>query len=185
MGVLPEIVTARLLLRPPEASDFEAWAAFSADPGVMRYLGGPQPRAVAWRGMLTMVGAWYVQGFSMFSVIERATGQWLGRIGPWKPEGWPGTEVGWGVRADAQGKGLAFEAAAATIDWAFDALGWTEVIHCIDPANAPSHALAARLGSANSGPGRLPPPYDAAPIEIWRQSRDAWVARRAGRATTR
>lgn len=38
-------------------------------------------------------GAWTIRGFSMFSVIEKDSGQWIGRLGPWQPEGWPGTEV--------------------------------------------------------------------------------------------
>ena len=33
----------------------------------------------------------------MFSVIEKDSGRWIGRIGPWQPEGWPGTEVGWSL----------------------------------------------------------------------------------------
>jgi RimJ/RimL family protein N-acetyltransferase len=146
----------------------------------MRYIGGVQPRALAWRSFLTMVGAWHVQGFAMFSVIERRTGDWLGRIGPWQPEGWPGPEVGWALRAEYQGRGYAFEAAAASIDWAFDHLGWTDVIHSIDPANLPSLALARRLGSAHRGPGRLPPPFETARVDIWGQAREQWRARRRG-----
>jgi hypothetical protein len=38
-----------------------------------------------------MAGAWAMQGFAMLSVIEKATGRWVGRAGPWQPEGWPGT----------------------------------------------------------------------------------------------
>ena len=45
-------------------------------------------------------------------------------MGPWSPEGWPGTEVGWSFLREAGGKGYATEAATAAIDWAFDALGW-------------------------------------------------------------
>ena len=79
-------------------------------------------------------------------------------------------------------EGYAAEAATASIDWAFDALGWSEVIHSIAPANTPSQRLAAHLGSRNRGPGRLPPPYAEAPVDIWGQSRDEWRARRmAGR----
>ncbi|ODU42695.1 GNAT family N-acetyltransferase [uncultured Aquimonas sp.] len=174
---MPELMTPRLRLRPPEASDFDAWAALMADPESARYIGGVQPRAAAWRGFLCMVGAWKIQGFGMFSVIERRTGQWLGRIGPWQPEGWPGTEVGWGLLTEHQGRGYAREAALACIDWAFDTLGWHEVIHCIDPANLPSQRLAERLGACNSGAGRLPPPFEDAPIEIWRQTRAQWRAR--------
>ena len=176
---MPEILTERLLLRPPVAADFDAWARFSADPEVMRFIGGVQPRALAWRAFLTMAGAWQIQGFAMFSVIRRDTGEWIGRIGPWHPEGWPGTEVGWALCAEHQGRGYAFEASVATIDWAFERLGWTEVIHSIDPANVASQALARRLGAVNDGPGRLPPPFEAAPIEIWRQDRASWMRRRA------
>ena len=44
-----------------------------------------------------MAGSWALNGFGMFSVIEKASGLWLGRIGPWRPDGWPGNEVGWGL----------------------------------------------------------------------------------------
>lgn len=174
---MPELLTPRLQLRPPRAEDFEGWARLMADPEAARFIGGVQPRAAAWRGFLTMVGAWQIQGFGMFSVIERGSGQWIGRIGPWQPEGWPGTEVGWGLLSDWQGRGYALEAAVASIDWAFDQLGWSEVIHTIDPANLPSQRLAERLGSRLRGPGRLPPPFEALPIEIWGQTRAQWRAR--------
>ena len=149
-----------------------------ADEAATRFIGGPQPRAVAWRGFLSMVGAWTIQGFAMFSVIEKASGRWVGRLGPWVPEGWPGTEVGWGVVPEAWGKGYATEGAAATIDWAFDQLGWTEVIHSIDPVNLASQGVARRLGSTNRGPGKLPAPFEDDPIEIWGQTREQWRARR-------
>ena len=78
---------------------------------------------------------------------------------------------------EAQGKGYGVEAATAAIDYAFDVLGWTEVIHCIDPDNVPSQRLAERLGSRNLGPTRLPPPFDAVAVDRWGQSREQWRAR--------
>jgi len=174
----PVIETARLILRPPVMSDFPHWAQMMADPEAARYIGGVQTAAVAWRGFMTMAGAWSLTGVGMFCLLDRETGQWLGRIGPWQPLDWPGTEVGWGLHPEAQGRGLAHEAAVATIDYAFDVLGWTEVIHSIDPDNLPSSRLAARLGSVNRGPGRLPPPYQDTPVDIWGQSREAWRVRR-------
>ncbi|RZJ95937.1 MAG: N-acetyltransferase, partial [Brevundimonas sp.] len=86
-------------------------------------------------------------------------------------------EVGWGLHPDAQGKGYALEAAIATIDYAFDVLGWQDVIHTIDPDNVPSQRLAERLGARNMGPTRLPPPFEEAPVEAWGQSRAEWKAR--------
>jgi RimJ/RimL family protein N-acetyltransferase len=174
----PPIETERLVLRPPRAEDFDEWAAFMADEPASRWIGGPLSRAMAWRGFLTVVGAWEIQGFGMFSAIERDTGLWVGRIGPWMPEGWPGPEVGYGIVRSRWGRGYATEGAAASIDWAFDALGWTEAIHCIDPANAASIRVAERLGARRRGPGRLPEPMDAVPIEIWGQTREEWRSRR-------
>jgi RimJ/RimL family protein N-acetyltransferase len=177
------IDTARLLLRPTAAEDFEPWVAFAADPVVMQHLGGVQPRAMAWRMFTGMAGAWHLHGFAMFSVIEKSSGRWIGRIGPWRPEGWPGTEVGWSLIRDAWGKGYAAEAATAAIDWAFAELGWTDVIHTISPANVESKALAARLDSRYLRMSRLPAPHDLE-CELWGQSREEWVAnavKRAGR----
>ncbi len=176
---LPRIETERLILRPPQAEDFDGYAANMADAEAARFIGGEQPRPVAWRGFLSSAGAWMIQGFSMFSVIEKAPGQWVGRLGPWYPEGWPGTEVGWGLCRSAWGKGYAYEGSVAAIDWVFENLDWNEVIHSIAPDNVPSQALARRLGSSLRGPGQLPTPFEDSPIEIWGQTREQWCKRRA------
>lgn len=172
------INTPRLLLRKPELADFDRWAEFMADPVATKYLGGVQQRPMAWRSMMCMAGAWQLTGVAMFSVIERSTGLWLGRIGPWQPEGWPGTEIGWGLHPDAWGKGYALEAATAAMDYAVDVLGWQQIIHTIDPENIASAQLAQRLGSNNLGPGKLPVPYDQVRVDVWGQSADEWRARR-------
>lgn len=173
----PVLFTERMVLRPLSAEDAEPWYAFHADPVTMRHLGGVQPRGVAWRGLCTMAGAWPIRGFSMFSLIERGTGRWIGRVGPWQPEGWPGTEIGWGVAADFAGHGYAHEAAVAAIDYAIDVLGWSEVIHTIAPDNIQSARLAARLGSVNRGAARLPAPLDHLPVDAWGQSAAEWRSR--------
>jgi RimJ/RimL family protein N-acetyltransferase len=177
----PTIETDRLILRPPQAEDFEAMVAFAADEETMQHLGGVQTPAGVWRALCTMAGSWSIRGFSMFSVIEKATGRWVGRLGPWQPEPWPGTEVGWGLVRDVWGRGYATEGARAAIDYAFDALGWTEVIHCIAAENEPSRAVAVRLGSTVRGEARLelPGPSDGTLVDIWGQTREQWRARRA------
>ncbi len=173
------LFTDRLVLRLPQASDLDGWAAFAADEATMRFLGGTKSRAEAWRELAAMRGAWSIRGFAMFSVVERATGRWIGRIGPWQPEGWPGTEVGWGVTPEVAGRGYAHEAAVACMDYAVDILGWDHIIHTIDPDNARSIALARRLGSENGGPVTLPPPLDRFRVDAWGQSAAQWRARRA------
>lgn len=173
----PELETPRLVLRLPQRDDFDAYAAFMADEESARFIGGLQTRPMAWRGFLQLTGAWHLQGFSMFSVIEKVSGAWVGRVGPWMPDGWPGTEVGWGIVRERWNRGYATEAAAASIDWAFAELGWTEVIHTIAPANLASRAVAEKLGARHRGPGRLPAPFDDTLIEIWGQTREDWRGR--------
>jgi RimJ/RimL family protein N-acetyltransferase len=176
----PILETDRLILRLPQAGDFDSWADYAGDAEAARYLGGPVPRSGAWRQMCTFAGAWTVRGFSMFSVIEKATGRWVGRLGPWQPEGWPGTEVGWGIVRDAWGKGYATEGATAAIDWAFATLGWDRVVHCIDPENVNSQRVAQRLGSTILERTNLPAPLDSWVVDVWGQTREAWLARRRG-----
>lgn len=177
----PLLFTPRLILRPMIAADFDAWADFHADPETMRFLGGVNNGPAAWRSLCGMAGAWTINGFSMFSMIHRESGKWIGRTGPWQPEGWPGTEVGWGVARAYAGQGYAYEAAVASMDYAVDILGWTHIIHTIDPDNAASIALARRIGSTNGGPTQLPPPLDGFRVDAWGQSADDWRAGRASR----
>ena len=176
------IETGRLILRVPRfPDDFEAWCAFMADEEAAQYIGKAQKPSQVWRGIATMIGSWHMVGFAMFSVIEKSSGRWIGRVGPWQPGGWPGPEVGWGIARDVWGKGYALEAATAAMDFAVDELGWTDIIHTINPANLASQKLAARLGSVNRGPGRMPAPFEAEPIDVWGQTAAEWKARRARR----
>lgn len=170
--------TDRLVLRPPLREDLEPFLAFCADEAVMSHLGGVQPRSVAWRSFCGLAGGWQLFGFSMFSVIEKSSGQWIGRLGPWQPLDWPGTEVGWSIRSESWGRGYAPEAATAAIDWAFATLGWADVIHTIAPENVNSKAVAAKLGSTLLRMGELPPPHQGKPVEVWGQSRAQWQAGR-------
>ncbi len=174
----PTLETARLILRPTAPQDFDAWAASVADAEAMTYLGGPQSRPAAWRSFMMMAGSWAMHGFSMFSVIEKTSGRWVGRLGPWRPEGWPGTEVGWAIVRDAWGLGYATEGATAAMDWAVDHLGWTEIIHSIDSANIASQNVARRLGSSILRRQSLPDPNEGLELDIWGQDAAAWRARR-------
>jgi RimJ/RimL family protein N-acetyltransferase len=146
---MTRLQTDRLILREIDAErDFDGWAATMADPVTVRYIGGQvQDRAQAWRGMAAVIGHWKIRGYGFFSVESRATGEWLGRVGPWFPEGWPAPEIGWTLRREHWGHGYATEAARACLEYARDTLEWTRVIHVILTGNAGSVAVAQRLGS--------------------------------------
>jgi RimJ/RimL family protein N-acetyltransferase len=172
-----QLETSRLILRLPRLEDLDPWSEMMTDEVTARFIGGVAPRAVCWRQLMTMIGAWHAHGFGMFSVIEKETGRWIGRLGPWQPEGWPGTEIGWALVRDRWGRGYASEGAIRATNWAFDNLGWVNVIHSIAPLNLASQRVAQKLGSRNLGPGTLPPPYENDAVDLWGQTRDEWRAR--------
>lgn len=170
--------TERLIMRPPQGDDFESWAQFQADEATMTYLGGVKSRSESWRDLCALIGAWRVRGYAMFSLLLKENNQWIGRVGPWYPDGWPGTEVGWGVAPAYAGQGYALEAAVASMNYAVDILGWTDICHTIDPQNLASIKLAKRVGSTNRGPTQLPAPYQDARVDDWGQSREQWLENR-------
>ncbi|MEO9599310.1 GNAT family N-acetyltransferase [Parasphingorhabdus sp.] len=172
------IETDRLILRPPSGEDFDQWAMFQSDEATMKFIGGVKSRSESWRDLCAVVGAWHVRGYGMFSLILKDSGKWIGRIGPWYPDGWPGTEVGWAVVPAYAGKGYALEAAVASMNYAVDTLGWDDICHTIDPDNLASIKLAQRLGSTNRGPTNLPNPYQDARVDDWGQSREQWQENR-------
>lgn len=174
----PTLETERLILRVQRMEDFERFAEMMAHESA-RFIGGPSQRGDAWRRFLQMPGAWVLQGFGMFALIEKSSGLYLGQAGPWYPDGWPGTEIGWSLHPDARGRGYVTEAALATMDFAFETLGWERVVHSIVPDNEASKAVAQRLGSRFLGPAKMPPPLETIECELWGQTREQWRARRS------
>jgi RimJ/RimL family protein N-acetyltransferase len=119
-----------------------------ADEETVRFIGGQVlDRALAWRNMASVIGHWSIRGYGFFSVEHRETGEWLGRVGPWYPEGWPDPEIGWTIAREHWGKGYATEAARASLEYAYDVLGWQRVVHVILKGNVRSAAVATKLGS--------------------------------------
>jgi len=174
----PTLETARLILRPPARQDFDALADILSDAETMRFLGGPLERPAAWRNFESLFGGWALLGFGMFLVFDKDSGTLVGRVGPLKPEGHPGPEVGWIIRRSCWRRGYAKEAATVCLDYVFDTLGWTHVVHCIAAENQSSIGLARHLGSVRIGETDLPPPLQHVHLDVYSQARDDWRARR-------
>ena len=77
----PTLETARLILRPPAVEDFPRWVEFMADEETARFIGGVQPPPQVWRTLCAVAGMWALTGEGMFSILEKSTGLWVGRIG--------------------------------------------------------------------------------------------------------
>ena len=154
--MIPVLETARLRLRPHARADFEALAALWADPIVTRFIGGkPLSREESWTRLLRYTGLWPLLGFGYWLVEDRETRDYLGDVGfadfqrqidP-APPALP--EIGWVLSPAAHGRGIATEAAGAALAWLA-----RDCFCIIDPANAPSLRVAARLGFESRGLAR-------------------------------
>jgi RimJ/RimL family protein N-acetyltransferase len=146
---IPVLQTERLILRGFAQRDFEAYAAMMADPDVTRHLadGRPLGRVDAWRQMAMFAGHWALRGFGVWAVEERATGAFIGRIGCFEPEGWPAFEVAYTLARPAWGKGYASEGAAASLRYARELLGRSDVVSVIRRENHGSIRVATKLGA--------------------------------------
>jgi RimJ/RimL family protein N-acetyltransferase len=176
---MTDLETDRLTLRRWQPEDFEEFAAMSAEPEVVKFLtadGKPLPRFLAWQGFCALIGHWELRGFGIFAVVERSTGEFVGRVGPWHPEGWPGFEVGWTLRKKFWGRGYATEAAARCIEYAFTDLQQPHVISLIDSANTPSIRVAERLGERVEGTATLP--HTQKDVLVYGLSREQWLPTR-------
>jgi RimJ/RimL family protein N-acetyltransferase len=147
--IAPAIDTDRLLLRPPQAADAQPLLEIHQDPAVVRYvLFGTTHSGItgAWRSVAMMVGHWHLRGYGQWTVVERTTGDIVGRVGLWNPEGWPGVELGWIVRRERWGQGFATEAARAALDWTWQHVDTDHIISIIQPDNHRSIRVAEKIG---------------------------------------
>lgn len=148
MGIMTVLETERLVLRPLTGADFEDYAAMLADPEVSGRLAekvGGSP-ADAWRSLAMFIGHREIRGYSHWALVEKATGRFVGRAGPWRPHGFPGLGVGWCLARPHWGKGYATEAARAALGYCFTELDAPEVICIILRGNTRSIAVAERIG---------------------------------------
>jgi RimJ/RimL family protein N-acetyltransferase len=183
MTACPTLVTERLILRPLEDSDLDAYTELFTQPEVRRALRLPDTysRREAWSGMAQWRGQWELRGSGHFAVEERATGRFVGRAGLHRPEvhDWPGLEVGWALHPRYWGKGYATEAGAGSVAYAFEVVGADEVFSVILPENRRSQAVAGRLG-LTLFEERVLSIYPDEPHGIWRLERQEWE--RSGRS---
>ncbi len=139
------IETERLVLRPMGMDDLDALVALQAAPEVVRFF-DPYTRARGLERLQEDERQWRERGHGLLAVTDRSNGQFLGRVGLRHRPEWDEVAVGWVLRPDFWGRGLATEAARACVAWGFDALDVPYLIALIEPANARSIRVAERLG---------------------------------------
>ena len=148
--MLKELQTARLRLRRWRPEDLEALVAWQSDPELMRYMGKPSfSREETEAALADYERHWETHGFGLWAVEEEARGVLIGRAGIAYHREWPhDPEVGWLIDRPWQGRGLATEAGAACIDYAFGELGFERVVSICVAENTASRRVMEKLGFA-------------------------------------
>lgn len=152
---IPVLETERLVLRGPKPADARGYVRFMTSDRA-RFVSGPLSPEKSWRSFAIELGHWLIRGFGPWAVTEKGTDTCLGLVGPWFPEEWPEGEMSWLLWEEAEGRGIACEAALAARDWVYRNLGWTTAVSYIDPPNRRSIALAKRLGATRDDEAARP-----------------------------
>lgn len=172
------VETDRLILRPHTIADFDDCLALWRDPGVADAIAGrASTQEEVWTRVLRYIGHWAALGYGYWAFEEKSTGAFIGECGfaDFRREMSPplaAPESGWALRDSAAGKGYATEAMGAALAWA-DARFKTETCCIIDPANAPSLRVAAKLGYSET----LRTTYKDKPTMVFTRPRGGSAAR--------
>lgn len=167
---MTDLETARLLLRSWRQEDLGPYARMCADPEIMRYIGGASPlsREQSEEQVARFVRHWEERGFGLWAVEEKATGNFIGRIGLKHHEDWPEgehkTEVGWMLDRSYWCRGLATEGALASLRYGFEELGLERIISIAQTTNAASRRVMEKAGLTLQGETR------------WRDNDVVWYA---------
>jgi RimJ/RimL family protein N-acetyltransferase len=145
---MPELVTARLLLRPFQAADLDRMTDLMADPDLMRFSLGIFSRQQT-AAFLDKVRTRDRAGLpSQFAVVFRENNQLIGYCGFFAQivDEVEELEIGYRIDPAYWNRGLATEAARAVRDHAFDELRLARVISLIHPDNVASRRVAEKNG---------------------------------------
>lgn len=155
----PRIETERLILRRWLEADRAPFAAINADPRVMEHFPAVLDAAASDAIIERIEAGFEREGFGLWAVERRDTGDFIGFVGLAKPSftahftspEHPVVEVGWRLAPDAWGHGFASEAARAALQFGFEQLGLTEIVSFTARQNERSQAVMRRIGMTRTG----------------------------------
>lgn len=140
-------------LIPITAADEDLTVRLECDPAIMKHIGGARPEAdvrAAHQRRLALMAKGVVH---MVKIVDGDGGEVLGTIGIWQID-WKGPqayEMGWLVLPEHQGKGVATAAARLLLAQARSDPQIRYVYAFPAVANAPSNAIARKIGMVNLG----------------------------------
>ncbi|MFY9557499.1 MAG: GNAT family N-acetyltransferase [Blastocatellia bacterium] len=144
---MPEIETARLLLRMFTPDDLDDLSRIYADAEVMKYLSGHRLTREQTAGWLDyFLSGWEQYGFGWWAVVSKESGELIGHCGLQFIHVTPEVEVTYGLAKGHWRLGLASEAGRACLRYGFEVLKLDRIYALADPGNVGSHRVMERIG---------------------------------------
>jgi len=169
------LVTARLELRPFQESDVEGIAELLADREATRFIGDVKTHDAAAESVRAMRDAHATRGWGTLAVFLRGNRSCIGYCGVRPLLHTPDVEVAFALQRPYWNLGYATEAAAASIDAAFNCLGIPSIAATVYPENKASLRVLSKLGMRFDSEVFGQWPRNTA--LLYRVDRDAWRAR--------
>ena len=144
----PVIETARLALREMSLDDLDFVAAMLAHPEVMRFWPQTYSREEAEFWVRRQQDRYARDGHGYWLALDKTTGEPVGQAGVLQVQ-FDGREepgLGYIIHRPFWRKGFATEAAAASLQYAFDRLDVPRVVSLIRPENESSLGVARKIG---------------------------------------
>lgn len=150
MQRLPELETARLLLRQWRTADLEPFASMNDDPAVMQFFPARLSREQSDALVARSEALFRERGFGLWALEVPGVAAFAGFVGLSVPRFeahfTPCVEIGWRLARAHWGRGYASEAARAALGFGFGACGLSEVVSMAVAANQRSRRVMGRLG---------------------------------------
>jgi len=175
-----ELRTERLLLRAWREADRAAFHAMNADPEVMATIGSVMSRAQSDAFMNRIMQHFADHGYGVWCVeFDGEPVGYTGFMVPWFREG---VEIGWRIRSEYWGRGIAPEAATECLRHGFDEIGFDEIISFTAVTNANSRRVMDKIGLGYDPDGDFDHPSvpDGSPLQphvLYRLARVDWHGR--------
>ena len=179
------ILTDRLQLRHWREADREPFRAMNADPRVMKFFPNMLTAEESDRAMDRVQAKIEERGWGLWAAESRVDGSLLGFIGLSTPgfdaHFTPAIEIGWRLRCEAWGKGLATEGARAAMRFGFENAGLNQIVSFTTEANLRSRRVMEKLGMRHDERDDFDHPQIAEghPLRrhvLYRISRKEWLA---------
>lgn len=145
---MPILGTPRLILREFTCADADALGLVLSDRETMRFYPAAFDRAGVEQWIARNMERYEKKGYGLWAMVLKSTGELIGDCGLTEQnvDGVEDVEIGYHVRSDLWGQGLATEAARACRDYGFAQLRVERLISLIRPENVPSRRVAEKNG---------------------------------------